>query len=74
MSPFIPWLKGRNNLFMFTPILTYGSEVWGVDSTFKDSDPFEKLHIKFFKEILGIHCKAFNDGCRAETKQNPFEE
>ena len=50
MSPFIPWLKGRNNLFMFTPILTYGSEVWGVDSTFKDSDPFEKLHIKFFRD------------------------
>jgi hypothetical protein len=41
---------------MFTPILTYGSEVWGVDSTFKDSDPFEKLHIKFtnVSEILGI--------------------
>ena len=27
---------------LVTPILTYGSEVWGVDSTFKDSDPFEK--------------------------------
>jgi hypothetical protein len=30
---------------LVTPILTYGSEAWGVDSTFKDSDPFEKLHI-----------------------------
>ena len=29
---------------LVTPILTYGSEVWGVDSTYKDSDPFEKLH------------------------------
>jgi hypothetical protein len=45
MSPFIPWLKGRNNLFMFTPILTYGSEVWGVDSTFKDSIRFNRINI-----------------------------
>jgi hypothetical protein len=36
---------------------------------FKDSDPFEKLHIKFIKEILGIHCKASNDGCRAELNR-----
>jgi hypothetical protein len=43
--------------------------VLGVDSTFKDSDPFEKLHIKFIKEILGIHCKASNDGCRAELNR-----
>jgi hypothetical protein len=35
---------------LVTPILTYGSEVWGVDSTFKDSDPFEKLHIKFIRD------------------------
>jgi hypothetical protein len=48
---------------LVTPILTYDSEVWDVDSTFKDSDPFEKLHIKFtnVSEILGIHCKASND-------------
>jgi small nuclear ribonucleoprotein (snRNP)-like protein len=58
---------------LVTPILTYGSEVWGVDSTFKDSDPFEKLHIKFIKEILGIHCKASNDGCRAELNRTPLK-
>ena len=59
--------------YVVTPILTYGSEVWGVDSTFKDSDPFEKLHIKFIKEILGIHCKASNDGCRAELNRTPLK-
>jgi hypothetical protein len=58
------WKKLFDSLV--TPILTYGSEVWGVDSTFKDSYTFEKLHIKFIKEILGIHCKASNDGCRVE--------
>jgi hypothetical protein len=59
---------------LVTPILTYGSsEVWGVDSTFKDSDPFEKLHIKFIKEILGIHFKASNDGCRAELNRTPLK-
>ena len=35
---------------LVTPIPKYGSEVWGVDSTFKDSDPFEKLHIKFIRD------------------------
>ena len=58
---------------LVTPILLYGSEVWGVDSKFKDSDPFEKLHIKFIKEILGVHCKASNDGCRAELNRLPLK-
>jgi hypothetical protein len=40
---------------------------------FKDSDPFEKLHIKFIKEILGIHCKASNDGCRAELNRTSLK-
>ena len=54
-------------------IYILGFEVWGVDSTFKDSDPFEKLHIEFIKEILGIHCKASNDGCRAELNRTPLK-
>jgi small nuclear ribonucleoprotein (snRNP)-like protein len=40
---------------LVTPILTYGSEVWGVDSTFKDSDPFEKLHIKFIWQFSSLY-------------------
>ena len=58
---------------LVTPILLYGSEVWGVNTTFKDSDPFEKLHIKFIKEILGVHCKASNNGCRAELNRFPLK-
>ena len=58
---------------LVTPILTYCSEIWGVDSHFKDSDPFEKLHVKFIKDILGVHCKASNDGCRAELNRIPLK-
>ena len=49
---------------LVAPILLYCSEIWGITSTFKDTDPYEKLHIKFIKEILGVHCKASNDACR----------
>ena len=39
------------------PILLYGSEIWGATFYFKDSDPFEHVHLKFIKEILGTHSK-----------------
>ena len=32
---------------LVAPILLYCSEIWGIISTFKDSDAYEKLHIKF---------------------------
>jgi hypothetical protein len=51
---------------LISPILTYCSEIWSVFSNLQDSEPFEKLHLKFMKEILGVHCKASNDACRAE--------
>ena len=60
------WLKikrttGLNNpcnllekLFdaLVNPIILYGCEVWGVDCSFKDTDPFEHLQIKFIKYIV----------------------
>ena len=52
---------------LVVPIILYGSEVWGARSTFSDSDPYEHLHLKFIKEILGIHSKATNTACLAET-------
>lgn len=33
----------------------------------------KKLHIKFIKEILGVHCKATNNGCRAELNRTPLK-
>jgi hypothetical protein len=53
------------------PIILYGCEIWGVDHCFKDSELFEHLHIKFIKEILGVHCKATNAACLTELNRYP---
>ena len=58
---------------LILPIITYCSEIWGIFSNFKDTEPFEKLHLKFIKEILGVHCKATNDACRAELCRLPLK-
>ena len=58
---------------LIIPIITYCSEIWGIFSNFKDSEPFEKLHLKFIKEILGVHCKTSNDACRAELGRIPLK-
>ena len=59
---------------LVSPIILYGSEVWGAYSNLKDSDPFEHLHIKFIKEILGVHSKATNVACLAELNRFPLKE
>ena len=68
-----------------SPILQYGSEVWGAFITskkpdanifkqnmFKDTNIMEKLHIRFCKQILGIHSKSSNHACRAELGRLHF--
>ena len=55
-----------------SPILLYGSEVGGIDCKFKDSDLTKKIHLKFIKETLGVHCKASNVECRAELNRRPI--
>ena len=55
------------------PILLYGSEIWGATFCFKDSDPFEHVHLKFIKEILGTHSKSFNAACRMELNRLPLK-
>ena len=44
------------------PILTYGAEIWTGDYTTKqnslDNLPFEKIHNRFCKYLLGVHKKA----------------
>jgi hypothetical protein len=57
---------------LVVPIILYGSEVWGVDNKFRDSDPFEHLQLKFIKEILGVLCKTTNVACLAETNRTPL--
>ena len=51
---------------LITPILLYCCEVWGLFCKLYDSESFEKLNMKFIKEILGTHCKSMNVACRAE--------
>ena len=57
---------------LVVPVLLYGSEVWGAMHVYRDSEPYEKLHLKFIKEILGVHCKATNYACLKETNREPL--
>jgi hypothetical protein len=54
------------------PILLYCSEVCGVYLDTGDSSIVEKFHMKFIKEILGVHCKASNVTCRPELGRLPL--
>ena len=38
----------------------------------RDSEPYELLHSKFMKKILGVHCKTSNVGCRSELGRLPL--
>ena len=52
--------------------MLYCSELWGLTCAEKDTIPYEYLHLKFVKEILGVHSKASNDSCRAEINRLPL--
>ena len=64
---------------MIAPILTYGSEVWGVyeksNGNFErcDKSPTEKVHLRFCKYFLGVNSKATNIVCRAELGRFPLK-
>ena len=57
---------------LVTSILLYCSEVWEIYLDPGDSSIVEKFHMKFIKEILGVHCKASNVACRAEFGRLPL--
>jgi hypothetical protein len=69
---------------MIKPICMYGSEVWGAyiqdwnKYNFKEkifmneAHPFEKLHIKYCKRILGLSRKASNFGSKCELGRFPI--
>ena len=63
-------LKTKLALFdsMVTPILMYGSEVWGVYN-YKDVD---KLHIKFLKYLLGVKKQTPNSAVYGELGRFPL--
>ena len=58
---------------LISPIILYGCEIWGPSSNFKNSDPYEHLHLKFIKEILGVHSKATNSACLTELNRQPLK-
>jgi IS1 family transposase len=67
--------KLLNYYVMFYPFIfvqLYCSEVWGVYLDPGDSSIVEKFHMKFIKEILGVHCKASNVACRTELVRLPL--
>ena len=57
---------------LVVPMLLYCSEIWGSNVLLKERS-YEKLHLKFIKEILGVHCKTSNDACRAELARLPLK-
>ena len=58
---------------LVSPILLYCCEIWGLDINDKDTSVIEKFHMKFIKEILGVHCKAANAACRNELNRLPLK-
>ena len=62
---------------LISPILTYGSEVWGVyekqDFEKWDKTPIEKAHLRFCKYYLGVNSKASNLACRSELGRFPLK-
>ena len=62
---------------LISPILTYGSEVWGVylkqDFNKWEKSPIEKVHLRFCKYYLGVNSKTMNIACRAELARFPLK-
>ena len=58
------------------PILTYGSEIWTLNSTFDDDkwdiSSTEPTHLNFVKHILGISRSVNSLLCRAELGRYPI--
>jgi hypothetical protein len=57
---------------LVTPILLYCSEIWRVYLDPGDSSIVEKFHMKFIKEILGVHCKTSTVAYRTELGRFPL--
>lgn len=58
---------------LVVPVLLYGSEVWGAAKSYKDSEPYENLHLKFAKEILGVNWNTSNSACLAELNRKKLQ-
>ena len=54
---------------LLSPVLNYGSEVWG----FHDAPEIEKVHLKFRKNILGVKTSVQNDFVYGELHRLPMK-
>jgi hypothetical protein len=45
---------------IITPVLLYCCEIWGIYNKIDENSIIEKFHMKFIKEILGVHCRTTN--------------
>ena len=54
---------------LISPILNYGSEVWG----FRDGLEIERVHLKFCKSILGLKPSVQNDFVYGELHRLPMK-
>ena len=68
------WAVCLTCLALISPILLYGSEIWGVDCNDQiEIDPAELVQIKFLKWLLGVNKYCSNNACRAETGKLPIK-
>jgi hypothetical protein len=44
----------------------------GIYNNIDENSIIENFHIKFIKEILGVHCKTTNAPCRADLGRHPL--
>ena len=71
-------IKVTLNIFvtLITPILLYGSEVWGPFTIFDynswDISCIERVHTQFLKQILCCAFQSSNDMIRAEIGNRPL--
>ena len=54
---------------LIEPIISYGSEVWGMNEASK----LERINMQFCKQILGIQCHAQNSFIYGELGRYPLE-
>ena len=58
---------------VISPILTYGSEVWGVDHDGKlENHPIEVVQTKFIRWLLGINKFCSSNACRSKVGRFPM--
>lgn len=47
-------------------LIEWVSDMWGMGNSFRDFEPLESLHHKFFKETIGVNYKACSSAYRSE--------